>query len=220
MLDPEGNEICLCDSVSPVTRAFVAVAAAGRCARRGRGTGRVAADAGRRPDCDARAVAHHRAVPRRRRRRRRGRGGVRGPAARRRRRRPATRRRRRVREPRRARILAFGLCRARTGARVGGRVGARLAPLGYARDASEEFRPHLTLARFRVPTDLRPLRARSGRSRSARRGPSTRSCSSRASSVPAVRRHVPRARLPRGSGPSGSTGSEGRALCPSCAVPR
>jgi 2'-5' RNA ligase len=61
---------------------------------------------------------------------------------------------------RRARILAFGLCSGAEWMRaLADQVGARLAPLGYTRDAGEVFRPHLTLARFRVPTDLRPLRA-------------------------------------------------------------
>jgi 2'-5' RNA ligase len=42
-------------------------------------------------------------------------------------------------------------------------VEGRLAPLGHVRDAREEkFLPHLTLARFREPTDLRPLRAAIG----------------------------------------------------------
>ena len=60
---------------------------------------------------------------------------------------------------RRARILAFGLCSGAEWMRaLSDRVGARVAPLGYTRDPDEEFRPHLTLARFRVPTDLRPVR--------------------------------------------------------------
>jgi RNA 2',3'-cyclic 3'-phosphodiesterase len=64
---------------------------------------------------------------------------------------------------RRARILAFGLAAgAQWMQTLAQQVGARLAPLGYARDADEELRPHLTIARFRAPTDLRQLRAQAG----------------------------------------------------------
>jgi 2'-5' RNA ligase len=60
---------------------------------------------------------------------------------------------------RRARILALGL---QEGAdwvrRLAAEVERRLAPLGHERDdRGKPFRPHLTLARFRAPTDLRPL---------------------------------------------------------------
>jgi 2'-5' RNA ligase len=59
---------------------------------------------------------------------------------------------------RRARILACGL-HAGVGwmQSLAEQVGERLAPLGYARD-EHEFRPHLTIARFRTPTDLRGVR--------------------------------------------------------------
>jgi len=63
---------------------------------------------------------------------------------------------------RRARILALGL---RIGADwmrgLAAQVEARLAPLGYTR-GGEEFVPHLTLARFRVRSDLVPLCAAIG----------------------------------------------------------
>ncbi len=66
-------------------------------------------------------------------------------------------------DARRARILALGL---RVGAdwvrELAGRVEARLAPLGFVRDREDEFVAHVTLARFRVPTDLRPLCAALG----------------------------------------------------------
>jgi 2'-5' RNA ligase len=60
---------------------------------------------------------------------------------------------------RRARILALGL---QEGAdwvrRLAAQVERRLAPLGYERDDRDRpLRPHLTLARFRAPTDLRAL---------------------------------------------------------------
>jgi RNA 2',3'-cyclic 3'-phosphodiesterase len=63
--------------------------------------------------------------------------------------------------PRRARIVALRLCEGEEWMRALAReVQARLAPLGYGRDrAPEEFVPHLTLARFREPTDLRKLGA-------------------------------------------------------------
>jgi 2'-5' RNA ligase len=65
---------------------------------------------------------------------------------------------------RRARILFLGLHEG--GAWMGalaGRVAARLAPLGYAPDHDEApFLPHLTIARFREPTDLRPVCAAIG----------------------------------------------------------
>ena len=42
-------------------------------------------------------------------------------------------------------------------------VERRLAPLGYARDdRDQEFLPHLTLARFREPTDVRAMSAAVG----------------------------------------------------------
>lgn len=66
---------------------------------------------------------------------------------------------------RRARILALRLLHegdAWTG-ELAARVEGRLAPLGYARDAGEKaFLAHLTLARFREPTDLRALCAAIG----------------------------------------------------------
>jgi 2'-5' RNA ligase len=59
---------------------------------------------------------------------------------------------------RRSRILALGLSDgAEWTEELAGAVGRRLAPLGYAPESGREFRAHLTLARFRVPTDLRPL---------------------------------------------------------------
>jgi 2'-5' RNA ligase len=62
---------------------------------------------------------------------------------------------------RRSRILALGL---RENAdwmhTLAGEVQARLTPIGYPRDrAHPVFVPHLTLARFREPTDLRRLAA-------------------------------------------------------------
>ncbi len=65
---------------------------------------------------------------------------------------------------RRARILALKL---HDGAEwvweLAAQVERRLAPLGHVRDVREEkFLPHLTLARFREPTDLRPLCAAIG----------------------------------------------------------
>jgi 2'-5' RNA ligase len=60
---------------------------------------------------------------------------------------------------RRARILALGLHEGAEWVReLAAQVERRLAPLGHVRDVREKsFRPHLTLARFREPTDLRPL---------------------------------------------------------------
>ena len=60
---------------------------------------------------------------------------------------------------RRARILALGL---QEGAdwvrRLAAEVERRLEPLGHERDdRGKPFRPHLTLARFREPTDLRTV---------------------------------------------------------------
>jgi 2'-5' RNA ligase len=65
---------------------------------------------------------------------------------------------------RRARILYLGLCAGADWMRlVVEQVGARLEPLGYTRDAeSKDFLAHLTIARFREPTDLRPLCAQLG----------------------------------------------------------
>jgi 2'-5' RNA ligase len=65
---------------------------------------------------------------------------------------------------RRARILYLGLCDGAHWMRVvAEQVAARLAPLGHARDdESKDFLAHLTIARFREPTDLRPLCARLG----------------------------------------------------------
>jgi 2'-5' RNA ligase len=60
---------------------------------------------------------------------------------------------------RRARILALGLREggAWTG-ELAAQVAARLTPIGYERDDRQpNFVPHLTLARFREPIDLRPL---------------------------------------------------------------
>jgi 2'-5' RNA ligase len=58
-----------------------------------------------------------------------------------------------------ARILALRLYDGDAWATdLAAQVESRLAPLGYARDAGEKaFVPHLTLSRFREPTDLRPL---------------------------------------------------------------
>ena len=66
--------------------------------------------------------------------------------------------------PRRARILALTLCEGEEWMQVvAAQVEARLAPFGYRRDpAPEEFVAHLTLARFRAPTDLRELSAAIG----------------------------------------------------------
>lgn len=60
---------------------------------------------------------------------------------------------------RRARILALGLREGGAWAReLAAQVEARLAPIGYERDdRGPKFVPHLTLARFREPIDLRPL---------------------------------------------------------------
>jgi RNA 2',3'-cyclic 3'-phosphodiesterase len=65
---------------------------------------------------------------------------------------------------RRARILALELHEGAEWIReLAAQVERRLAPLGHVRDAREKsFRPHLTLARFREPTDLRPLCAAIG----------------------------------------------------------
>jgi RNA 2',3'-cyclic 3'-phosphodiesterase len=60
---------------------------------------------------------------------------------------------------RRARILALVLNEGAEWVReLAAQVERRLAPLGHVRAAREELlRPHLTLARFRRPSDLRPL---------------------------------------------------------------
>jgi 2'-5' RNA ligase len=65
---------------------------------------------------------------------------------------------------RRARILALGLHEgAEWTEELAAQVERRLAPLGHERDVREKgFRPHLTLARYRAPTDLRPLCAAIG----------------------------------------------------------
>jgi RNA 2',3'-cyclic 3'-phosphodiesterase len=61
--------------------------------------------------------------------------------------------------PGQARILALRLREGDQWAReLAAQVQARLAPLGYVRDLDENtFLPHLTLARFRAPTDLRAV---------------------------------------------------------------
>lgn len=66
--------------------------------------------------------------------------------------------------PRRARVLALGLHEgAHWTAELAALVERRLAPLGYAREDRERaFIAHLTLARFRAPTDLRTLRTAIG----------------------------------------------------------
>ena len=65
---------------------------------------------------------------------------------------------------RRARILALKLHEGSDWVReLAAQVERRLAPLGHVRDVAEEkFLPHLTLVRFREPTDLRPLCAAIG----------------------------------------------------------
>ena len=64
---------------------------------------------------------------------------------------------------RRARIVALGLCDGEAWMReLANAVERRLAPLGYTRVESEPFVAHLTLARFRAPTDLRGLCAAVG----------------------------------------------------------
>jgi 2'-5' RNA ligase len=65
---------------------------------------------------------------------------------------------------RRARILYLGLGEgADWMRRIAEEVAARLEPLGYERDAeSKDFLPHLTVARFREPADLRPVCAEIG----------------------------------------------------------
>lgn len=66
---------------------------------------------------------------------------------------------------RRARILALKVHDGAEWVReLAAQVERRLAPLGHVRDVREEkFLPHLTLARFREPTDLRPPCAAIGR---------------------------------------------------------
>jgi 2'-5' RNA ligase len=63
-----------------------------------------------------------------------------------------------------ARILALELNEGGEWMReLAAQVERRLAPLGHVRDPREKsFRPHLTLARFREPNDLRPLCAAIG----------------------------------------------------------
>ncbi len=65
---------------------------------------------------------------------------------------------------RRARILALVLNEGAEWVReLAAQVERRLAPLGHVPAAREEmFRPHLTVARFRRPSDLRPLCAAVG----------------------------------------------------------
>jgi 2'-5' RNA ligase len=64
---------------------------------------------------------------------------------------------------RRARILALTLLVGTDWMReLATHVEERLAPLGYTRGRDETFVPHLTLARFRVRTDLVPLCAAIG----------------------------------------------------------
>jgi 2'-5' RNA ligase len=65
---------------------------------------------------------------------------------------------------RRARIVALKLHEGSQWVReLAAQVERRLAPLGHVRDVAEEkFLPHLTLVRFREPTDLRPLCAAIG----------------------------------------------------------
>ena len=156
-------------ATADVTRAaFVAVRATRRRARRGR----AATDVARLPDVrphDARAVAHHVAVPRQRRRHRRGRGRAAavGGACRH----CAARRRRRVPE-RAARPRCSGSAVARAAScspRSRPRSRAALAPLGHAPEA-RRFHPHLTLgARAkRRPTCVRCSR-RTGRPAGRRR---------------------------------------------------
>jgi len=64
---------------------------------------------------------------------------------------------------RRARIVALGLCDGAAWMQeLANAVERRLAPLGYTRAEREPFLAHLTLARFRAPTDLRGLCAAVG----------------------------------------------------------
>jgi len=56
---------------------------------------------------------------------------------------------------RRARVLWLGLLNgAETLSALAGAVSERMAPLGHAAEA-RPFRPHVTLARYRAPTDVR-----------------------------------------------------------------
>jgi RNA 2',3'-cyclic 3'-phosphodiesterase len=66
--------------------------------------------------------------------------------------------------PRRARVLALGVHEgAPLLAALATSIERRLAPLGYVRDADDRaFIPHLTLGRFREPTDIRSVRAALG----------------------------------------------------------
>jgi 2'-5' RNA ligase len=66
--------------------------------------------------------------------------------------------------PRRARVLALGLHEgARRMAELAARVERRLAPMGHVLEHREHgFVAHVTLGRFREPTDLRPVRAAIG----------------------------------------------------------
>jgi len=64
---------------------------------------------------------------------------------------------------RRARIVSLGLCAGAAWMQeLASAVERRLAPLGYTRAEREPFLAHLTLARFRTPTDLRGLCAAVG----------------------------------------------------------
>ena len=64
---------------------------------------------------------------------------------------------------RRARIVALRLHDEAWTRELAAQVEQRLGPLGHARDPKEKaFLPHLTLARFREPTDLRALCAAIG----------------------------------------------------------
>jgi 2'-5' RNA ligase len=59
--------------------------------------------------------------------------------------------------PRRARVLWLGVAEGgETFGALAREVGARLAPLGHEPEA-RPYHAHLTLARAKVPTDLRPL---------------------------------------------------------------
>jgi 2'-5' RNA ligase len=102
---------------------------------------------------------------------------------------------------RRARILYLGLSEGADWMRVvAQQVAARVEPLDYPRDEeSKDFLPHLTIARFREPADLRPLCAEIGEEPV---GPAWRAdelivYESRLSSGGAE--HIERARVPTGA---------------------
>jgi RNA 2',3'-cyclic 3'-phosphodiesterase len=66
-------------------------------------------------------------------------------------------------DERRARVLWLGLAEGTAVVtRLAGAVATRLAPLGHAPDP-RPFRPHLTLARYRAPTDVHDLVGALGR---------------------------------------------------------